>query len=107
LHSAKICFHLLHPPPSFHWGVPLIPCLLSPAARCWTLSPDLTALLDNKAHFSDYAASLGLSVPHHHVVSSPAQLHALNNGPEVSISHLQRMETHHWPNEGPMQALIE
>lgn len=45
----------------------------------WCLSPDMTALLDNKARFSDYAASLGLSVPQHHVVTSPAQLRQLNN----------------------------
>lgn len=55
--------------------------------RSWTLSPDMTALLDNKARFSDYAASLGLAVPQHHVVSSPAQLRAINNNPKVHCSN--------------------
>jgi len=53
--------------------------------RSWTLSPDMTALLDNKARFSDYAASLGLLVPQHHVVTSPAQLRALN---DFEVSYL-------------------
>lgn len=39
----------------------------------------MTALLDNKARFSDYATPLGLLVPQHHVVNSPAQLRALND----------------------------
>lgn len=43
----------------------------------------MTALLDNKARFSDYAAKLGLSVPGHHVATSPAQLRQLNNDPKV------------------------
>ena len=60
--------------------------LMSVVAPCrsWTLSPDMTALLDNKARFSDYAASLGLAVPQHHVVSSPAQLRAIND-PKVHV----------------------
>lgn len=36
-------------------------------------------MLDNKALFSDYARSLGLSVPEHHVVTSPQQLMKLNS----------------------------
>lgn len=44
----------------------------------------MTALLDNKARFSDYATSLGLKVPQHHVVSSPEQLRAINNDPKVT-----------------------
>lgn len=44
----------------------------------------MTALLDNKARFSDYASSLGLNVPQHLVVSSPAQLRAVNNDPKVN-----------------------
>lgn len=43
----------------------------------------MTALLDNKQRFSTYAASLGLRVPDHHLVTSPAQLRELNNNPKV------------------------
>lgn len=44
----------------------------------------MTALLDNKARFSDYASSLGLNVPQHLVVSSPTQLRAINDNPKVN-----------------------
>eukprot|EP00878_Enallax_costatus_P031410 GHUV01034351.1.p1 GENE.GHUV01034351.1~~GHUV01034351.1.p1 ORF type:complete len:435 (+),score=89.55 GHUV01034351.1:118-1305(+) len=47
--------------------------------RCWTLPPATTAMLDNKASFSDYARSLDLTVPEHHVVTSPQQLLKLNS----------------------------
>jgi hypothetical protein len=48
----------------------------------------MTALLDNKARFSNYAASLGLAVPQHLVVSSLAQLTAINNDAKVHESML-------------------
>jgi hypothetical protein len=47
--------------------------------RSWCLGPELTALFDDKAAFSEYAASLGLRVPRHHAVTSKAQLRALNS----------------------------
>lgn len=40
----------------------------------------MTAMLDNKATFSDYARSLGVLVPDHYVVTSPQQLMQLNAG---------------------------
>jgi hypothetical protein len=43
----------------------------------------MTALLDNKARFSEYAESLGLQMPAHHVVASPEYLKSLNNSKNV------------------------
>lgn len=48
-------------------------------ARSWSLDPDMTALLDNKARFSAYSTSKGLQVPQHYVVNSPRQLRSLND----------------------------
>lgn len=51
----------------------------SVCCRSWTLPAATTALLDHKGLFSDYATSLGLLVPQHHVIYSAQQLLELNS----------------------------
>jgi hypothetical protein len=77
-HPSILTTHVMPPPPP-HKHPPNL-------CRCWTLSPDMTALLDNKARFSEYAESLGLQMPAHHVVASPEHLRKLNNNQNVSPS---------------------
>lgn len=57
--------------------------------KSWTLSGATTALLDHKALFSDYAKSLGLLVPQHHLVTSPQQLMQLNSEKVGVCRHMQ------------------
>jgi hypothetical protein len=54
----------------------------------------MTALLDNKARFSDYSESLGLHMPAHHVVASQEHLRTLNNDKNVSSSRTGTFAAH-------------
>eukprot|EP00877_Chromochloris_zofingiensis_P006591 jgi/Chrzof1/2185/Cz11g05110.t1 len=53
------------------------------SCRCVTLPADVTARLDNKASFSQYAKELGLLVPKWYHITSPKQLIELNSQPQV------------------------